>query len=126
VWVVAFGAACQYGVTPGPTAPATDSASTTPVTTAPGASTGLTYVKDIAPIMSSDCVICHGPSRRDANYDFSTYAGVMRAVGSLTASARLVASTQPGGLMYSQFRGNAAAKSKTIHDWVIIDKAAQQ
>jgi hypothetical protein len=76
--------------------------------------------------MSADCTVCHGTSRRDAGYDFSTYAGVMKAVSSTTASAKLVRSTQQGGIMYSQFKSNAATKAKTIYDWVVTYKAAQQ
>jgi hypothetical protein len=86
----------------------------------------LTYVKDIAPIMSADCTLCHGPTRRDAGYDLSTYAGVMKAVSSTTTSAKLVRVTRSGGIMYSQFRSNAATKSQTILDWVVTYKAVQQ
>ena len=92
----------------------------------PAPTAGLTYVKDIAPIMSSDCLVCHGPTRRDAGYDFSAYAGVMKAVSSTTSNAKLVRVTQPGGLMYSQFKSNGAAKAKTIYDWVVTYKAGQQ
>ena len=76
--------------------------------------------------MTSDCVVCHGATRRDAGYDFRTYAGVMKAVSSTTSSAKLVRSTQQGGIMYNQFNGNAATKAKTIFDWVVTYKAAQQ
>ena len=83
-------------------------------------------MKDIAPIMSSDCTVCHGTSRRDAGYNFSTYAGVMAAVSPVSASAKFVRSTQPGGIMYGQFRSNASTKAKTIYDWVVTYKAVQQ
>jgi hypothetical protein len=76
--------------------------------------------------MSADCTSCHGPTRRDAGYDLSTYAGVMKAVSSTTANAKLVRVTQAGGLMYGQFKSNAATKAKTIYDWVVTYKAAQQ
>jgi len=76
--------------------------------------------------MSADCTVCHGPTRRDAGYDLSTYAGVMKAVSSTSASAKLVKVTRSGGLMYSQFRSNAATKSQTIYDWVVTYKAIQQ
>lgn len=129
---------CDYGLTDNVTAPSTSSSATTSsstTTTSTGstggatstpAPTGLTYVKDIAPIMTADCTACHGTARRDAGYDFSTYAGVMKAVSSATANAKLVRVTQPGGLMYSQFKSNAATKSKTIYDWVVTYKAVQQ
>lgn len=137
-------AGCDYGVTDGLTSPtsSTTSTSTSTSTTAtttgstgtgsttPAApttpTTGLTYTKDIAPIMTADCVVCHGPTRRDAGYDFSSYAGVMKAVSSTTANAKLVRVTRAGGLMYSQFRSNASTKSQTIYDWVVTYKAAQQ
>jgi hypothetical protein len=36
-----------------------------------------------------------------------------------------VRQTQPGGLMYSNFRGAAAAKAETIRRWVVDFKAVQ-
>lgn len=129
MWVVAFGAACEYGVNSSPTGPTTDTAAsttTTTPTTPTTPATGLTYVKDIAPIMTSDCLICHGATRKDAGYDFRTYAGVMKAVTSTTASAKLVRSTQAGGIMYGQFKSSASTKAKTIYDWVVTYKAVQQ
>ena len=122
MWVAVSSAACEYGVNTSPTSPTTATSTTTTTTT----TVGLTYVKDIAPIMTSDCLSCHGPSRRDAGYNFSTYAGVMAAVSSTTSSAKLVRSTQPGGVMYGQFRSNASTKAKTIYDWVVTYKAVQQ
>jgi hypothetical protein len=116
----AFGAACQYGVT-SPTTPATPTSggSASPVTT-------LTYVHDIQPLFASDCTRCHGPSRRDANVDLSTYAGVMKVVVAGNPSSILVQVTQSGGLMYSQWTGNRNPKAALVYDWVVSSGAKQQ
>ena len=123
--------ACQYGATTDTTGGAsTPTSPTTPTTpTDPGTPTtptaGLTYTTDIAPIMNADCVRCHGPFRRDAGYDTSTYAGVMRAVTAGSASSLLVRVTQSNGIMYGELSGNRAQKAQTIHDWVVTWKAQQ-
>jgi len=139
-----FAAACQYGSstdtgggstssgsgsTPtsptSPTAPTTpDPGTPTPPAPAP-APAGVSYTSDIAPIMNTDCVRCHGPARRDAGYDLSTYAGAMRAVTAGSASSRLVRATQPNGLMYGALSGNRAQKAQAIYDWVVTSKAQQ-
>lgn len=77
------------------------------------------------PILAADCTVCHNASRRDGGYDFTTYAGVMRAVAAGSAASPLVRQTQPGGAMYSNFRGSAPAKSETIRRWVVDFKAVQ-
>jgi hypothetical protein len=50
----------------------------------------------------------------------------MKTVTSTTSSAKLVKVTRSNGIMYSQFRSNAATKSQTILDWVVTYKAVQQ
>lgn len=104
-----------------PTTPADPTTPTTPTTPA----NGLTYTNDIKPIMTSDCVRCHGPAIRDAGYDLSTYAGVMRAVSAGSANSLLIRVTQSGGLMYGELSGNRTQKAQTIHDWVVTWKAPQ-
>jgi hypothetical protein len=91
----------------------------------PATATSLTFTQDIQPIVSSDCVSCHGSGRLEAGLDFRTYAGVMRAVTRGSAASVLVRATQPGGIMYKEFRGSAAAKSATIRRWVVDFQAAQ-
>ena len=128
-------ASCNYGV-PGaaPTAPTTSTTTTSGSTSTPAPSpsppttpsTGLTYVKDVQPILAADCVRCHGPSRQDAGYNLSTYAGVMRAVTPGSANSRLVTATQPHGVMYLEFSGSESTKSGIIRDWVVTWKAQQQ
>ena len=137
---VAFLAGCQYNggadtstaSTSTPTSPTTPTAPTTPTTpTDPGTTTpapapaGLTYTKDVAPILNVDCARCHGPSRRDAGYDMSSYAGVMRAVTAGSASSLLIRVTQSNGIMYGELSGNRAQKAQTIHDWIVTYKAQQ-
>ena len=84
-----------------------------------------TYTKDIAPIMASDCVSCHGTSQKQAGFNFSTYAGVMAAVTAGSANSLLVKSVQPSGPMFSELSGNRTLKIQTIYDWVVSNKAAQ-
>jgi len=126
--------ACQYGSggststsdsSSTPTAPTTPTPPADPGTPTTPAPAGLTYSKDIAPIMSADCVRCHGPLRRDSGYDLSTYPGVMRAVSAGSASSLLVRVTQSNGIMYGELSGNRATKSATIRDWVVTWKAPQ-
>lgn len=116
-----FGAACQYGVA-SPTAPV----SPTSGGTAPPPVATLTYVHDIQPILASDCTRCHGPSRRDAGVDLSTYANVMKVVAAGNAKSILVQVTQPGGLMYSQWNGSGSQKAALIYNWVVSSGAKQQ
>ena len=117
LFVLALAVACGGGP---PTAPDTSAPMQDPAT-----ATSLTFGADVQPIINNDCVSCHGGSRQEKGYDFRTYSGVMRAVVAGSASSILVRQTQPGGAMYQEFRGSAAAKSETIRRWVVDFKAAQ-
>ena len=115
-FAAAFTAACGGSPTqPDTAAPAQD----------PSTATSLAFSADVQPILNNDCVQCHGASRQEQGYNFSTYAGVMRAVSAGSANSPLVRVTQPGGAMYSEFRGSAAAKAETIRRWVVDFRAAQ-
>jgi hypothetical protein len=103
-----------------PTAP-----STTPITATGTGATTLTYTTDVQPILSADCVRCHGASQQSGGYNLSTYAGVLRALTAGSDSSSLVRVTQPGGLMYSNLSGNRTTKAGVIYDWVVNSKAAQ-
>ena len=116
-FAAAFIAACSGG---SPTQPDTAAPAQNPAT-----ATSLTFNADVQPIISNDCTSCHGASRQENGYDFRTYAGVMRAVSAGSANSILVRVTQPGGQMYSEFRGSASAKSTTIRRWVVDFKAVQ-
>ena len=107
--------------TPTPTPNPTPTPAPTP---SPGGGT-LTYTREVQPILASDCVTCHAPARRSAGVDLSSFAEVMRVVNPGDPNSRLVLATQPGGLMYSQFRGSAGQKSATIRSWVVDSRAAQ-
>jgi len=87
--------------------------------------TTYTYTKDIAPIMASDCVPCHGTSNKQAGLSFSSYAGVMAAVTAGSQNSLLVKATQPQGPMYVELSGNRTAKAQLIYDWVVNSKATQ-
>jgi hypothetical protein len=116
VWL----AACRYATT----APSTTDTTTTTTTTSTSA-TALTYTTDVAPILNSDCVRCHGGSNRQAGVDLSTYQNVMREVTAGNAGSILILVTQSGGLMFSQLSGNRLVKATTIHDWIVSSNAAQ-
>ena len=116
-FVVALASACGGG---SPTAPDTAGPAQDPAT-----ATSLTFTADVQPILNNDCVSCHGGSSAANGYDVRTYAGVMRDVTAGSASSLLVRQTQPGGQMYGQFRGSAAAKAETIRRWVVDFRAAQ-
>ncbi|MGE5198569.1 MAG: c-type cytochrome domain-containing protein, partial [Rhodospirillaceae bacterium] len=99
----------------GPSSTSSSTSSSTPVLTGgPYA-----YVQDVKPILSADCVRCHGVSRPSAGLDLSTYAGVMRVVAAGNANSTLVQVTRSGGLMYSYFSGDRAGKAELIRQWVV-------
>ncbi len=91
----------------------------------PAAAASLTYTADIQPILAADCTACHSASRRDGGYDFTSYAGVLRAVIPGSAQSPLVRATQSNGAMYRNFRGSASQKAETIRRWVVEFGAAQ-
>ena len=116
-------AACGGGqiIPTGPTQTNSTGASIPDPTTA----TSLTYTSNIAPLLQSDCVMCHNSSTRGGGYDLSSYAAVMRAVTPGNANSVLVRATQPGGLMYSMMGSSAPNGAATIRRWVVDFNAAQ-
>jgi hypothetical protein len=104
----------------------TSPSSTTPSTATTGTGvTTYTYTSDIRPILTSDCTRCHNSSQHEAGYDFTTYAGVLRAVSPGSAQSILVRATGSNGIMYPELSGDRAAKARTIYDWVVSSNAAQ-
>ena len=103
--------------------------SPSPTTTTSGASntgvTTYTYTTDVRPILTADCTRCHNASQHEAGYDFTSYAGVLRAVTPGNAQSILVQATSSRGVMYPELSGDRAAKSQVIHDWVVTSNAAQ-
>ena len=87
--------------------------------------TTYTYTKDIAPIMASDCVPCHGNTVRQSGYNFSSVAGVLAAVTAGSENSVLVKVVQPAGPMYTALTGDRTGKVRIIYDWVVSSKAAQ-
>jgi Planctomycete cytochrome C len=122
VTIAATAARCDYRYLEQPTTPSTTDSSTT-TTSGP---TTLTYVKDIQPVLAADCVRCHGPSRREAGVDLSTYANVMKTVTAGNANSLLILVTRSGGVMNGQFSGNRSQKATLIRDWIVSSNAAQQ
>src|SRR6187455_1016407 len=91
--LVALVAACAGSPT------AADATPTPGPTQDPATATSLSFTADVQPILNNDCVTCHGNSRAEKGYNFTTYTGVMRAVTAGSASSPLVRVTQPGGSM---------------------------
>ena len=75
-------------------------------------------------MFDADCVRCHGGSRPSAGYNMSTYTGVMALVRPGDAGSILVQVTRQGGLMYSQFSGDRAAKADLVRRSVVDNNAA--
>ncbi len=125
VATITFLAACGGGqiIPVGPAGPT--SSTTSGSIPDPATATSLTYTSNVAPILQSDCVMCHNSSLRSAGYDLSSYSAVMRAVTPGNANSVLVRATQPGGVMYSLMGSSAANGAATIRRWVVDFNAAQ-
>jgi len=119
--LLTFVAACGSS---SPTSPSSTTGSSATGTTGTGVTT-YTYATDIRPILTADCVRCHNASQHEAGYDFTTYAGVLRAVTPGDAQSILVRATSSRGVMYPELSGNRTAKSQVIYDWVVSSSAAQ-
>jgi hypothetical protein len=87
--------------------------------------TTYTYTRDIAPILSVDCVPCHGGGSPAVGLNFSSYSGVLAAVTVGSQNSLLVKAVQPAGTMYAALSGNRTAKVQLIYDWVVNSRAAQ-
>lgn len=87
--------------------------------------TTYTYTADVGPILNNDCTSCHNSSRNDGGYNFTTYAGVLRALTPGSDASPLVRAVQPSGPMYVNLSGNRTQKVQLIYDWVVNSKAAQ-
>jgi uncharacterized Zn-binding protein involved in type VI secretion len=98
--------------------------STTVTVTAPVVA--LTYLKDIKPIMDSNCVMCHSGSSPTADYDVSTYSGVMRNVTPYDPNSRLIQMTQPGGRMHGFLNPDPLGRAEIIRRWIVENGAPQQ
>jgi hypothetical protein len=116
----ATAAAACGGASSSPTSPSDVSI------TVPGTGvTTYTYTTDVRSILTSDCTRCHNSSQHEAGFDFTSYAGVQRALTAGSDQSVLVRVTQPGGLMYSELSGNRTQKVQIIYDWVVNSHAAQ-
>lgn len=102
-----------------------DTADTPGPTKDPATATTLTFTADVQPLLNNDCVPCHGGSNNASGVNLTSYANTMRTVSPGDARSVLVLVTQPGGLMYGNWRGSASAKAETVRRWVVDFKAAQ-
>jgi len=109
----------------GGSSPTSPSPTTTTSSTSNTGVTPYTYTTDVRPILTADCTRCHNTSQHEAGYDFTSYAGVLRAVTPGNAQSILVRATGSRGVMYPEFSGDRAAKSQVIYDWVVTSNAAQ-
>jgi hypothetical protein len=113
-----------------PTAPSA-SAGSSSTTTGSGGGTitpsgaPVAYVQDVKPVLDTDCVRCHGSSRRDGGVDLSTYANVLRTATAGNANSALVRTTRSSGSMYGYLSGDRAAKSELIRAWVVDNAVAE-
>ncbi len=60
-----------------------------------------------------------------AEFDFTTYNGVLAALTPGSDTSLIVRVTQPGGPMYGMLSGDRNQKAGLIYDWVVNSKAAQ-
>jgi hypothetical protein len=110
---------CKKSSDSSPTSP-----SQVPVTNTGQGIRTYTYAQNIAPILT-DCLPCHGPLIQNATYNFSTYAGVLRALTPGSDQSPIVRMTQPNGPMYLNLSGDRFSKAGVIYDWVVNSGAAQ-
>ena len=86
----------------------------------------ITYVKDIAPIMQQNCVMCHSGPQPTAGRDFTTYQGVMTVVTPFDGNSRLIQMTKPGAPMHGFLSPDPAARAEIIRRWIVDFGAPQQ
>ena len=119
-------AACSGGNAETPTSPSSMSAIGSGDTAATGSGVTIyTYTTDLKPILATDCTRCHNATQHEGGYDFTTFAGVRRAVAVGSARSPLVRETQPSGGMYRELSGNRTQKASVIYDWVVSSGAAE-
>jgi hypothetical protein len=58
--------------------------------------TSYTYTNDIRRSLNSDCTSCHSPDQHEAGYDFTTYAGVRRALTPGNPQSIILREIEPG------------------------------
>jgi hypothetical protein len=73
--------------------------------------TTYTYTTDVRPILNSDDSSCHGNSRQESGYNFTTYQSVLRAVMAGSDQSPLVKAT--------------GSKSQILYDRVVNSRAAE-
>jgi mono/diheme cytochrome c family protein len=91
----------------------------------------LTYEADIKSIFDAHCVSCHGPVSPLANYDMSTYEGVLGPGTDETPNAIagdpnsvLVTTSVVGGSMNSFYADQQQVE--LVRRWVVEDSLAQR
>jgi hypothetical protein len=122
--VAAVAIGCKKGGDSGPTGSSPITPAEVPITNTGTGTRTYTYTTNIQPILV-DCLPCHGPQIQNATYNFSTYAGVLRALTPGNDLSPIVRMTQPQGPMFVNLTGDRNTKSGIIYDWVVNSGAAQ-
>jgi hypothetical protein len=105
---------------------ATGSATSMATVTVVAPTPRLTYVNDIAPIMQSNCVMCHSGPQPTAGRDFTTYMGVMQVVTPFDPNSRLIQMTRPGGPMHGFLNPDPVGRAEIIRSWIVDNGAPER
>lgn len=88
---------------------------------APTQAAGLTYQKDVRPILDRHCTSCHGGKNKRGGVDLSTHAGALKTVkpGKPDDSA-LVESIVSGNMPPKKPTAVSEAERKTLREWIAM------
>lgn len=113
----------QPGPTPGPTAPA-ESPAPTAAPTAESSAAGVSFARDVQPILNSRCISCHGVEDIKDGLDLRTYASLMR--GSQGGSVVIAGNAEASSLYTLSAQGKMPKRGpkltpdqlRVIRDWI--------
>ena len=79
----------------------------------------LTYTTDMKAIFDNNCISCHSGASPLANYDMTTYAGVISGATAGDSSSTLVQKSIEGGSMNSFYSSDSEIDK--VVQWVVVD-----